>query len=540
MNHQGIKARIVESLKSTSSEVPTSRLGRLRKMGATTLASGKLAFGKLRKRGPDLAAAERMVAAIGELKGVAMKMGQLLSYIDTGLSPEVRSALSALQTHAQPMPFDRVQRIVHRELGSRATALLETMSDEPLAVASIGQVHRARLPDGTLVAVKVQYPGIEEAITNDFGPAAVGGAVVSFFLPAAKPFIAHARARFLEECDYTLEARRQQRFAELFADHPVIRVPEVHGDYSTARVLTTTFVDGAHLDEYLATSPAQEERDRFGAALFDLYFGALFEHGIYNCDPHPGNYLFCPDGGLVALDFGCARQFERRFVAELAALTLAVRSDDPSLMHRALDGIGLLATAQRYDRDAARELLRALYGPILTDEVHPFEVEPGRRVRELLKSNRDLLKARLPGEMLFLLRVRVGLAGVLAELGANANWRAAAEKHIDARAATGAGAWAPPIYDVVLLDAGDNAIAVVREIRAVAGVGIKEAKAVIEAVPHPVTQAVLEKEARELVAQLELAGGRAEMRLTLAIARSEPAPAKARKTKKSRRRLGRR
>ncbi len=538
MDHQGIKRRTIESLRRGAAPVPTSRLGRLRRLGATTLQSGKLALGKLRKRTPDLAAAERMVAAVGELKGVAMKMGQVLSYIDTGLSPEVRSALSALQTHAQPLPFDRVRAVLESELGARAGELLASMASDPIAVASIGQVHRARL-GGAEVAVKVQYPGITEAIANDFGPAAVGGTIVSFFLPAAKPFVAHARARFLEECDYTLEASRQRRFAELFADHPVIRVPEVFGDHSTARVLTTGFVDGQHLDELLASHPAQEERDRYGAALFDLYFGALFEHGIYNCDPHPGNYLFCSDGTLAAIDFGCARQFGPGFVADLAALSLAVRSDEPPLLHRALEGLGLLRTGQQYDRDAARELMRALYGPILTDEVRPFEHEPGRRVRELLKSNRDLLKARLPGEMLFLLRLRIGLAAVLYDLEAHANWRAVADQVIDARAAAGAGAWAPPLFDVVLLDAGANAIAVVRQIRAATGVGIKEAKAVIEHLPRAVIEARLEKEARELCAQIEAAGGRAETRLTLGVGvAAEPRPSA--KPAKKRRRIGRR
>jgi predicted unusual protein kinase regulating ubiquinone biosynthesis (AarF/ABC1/UbiB family) len=519
---RAIKNRVVETLRQGEAEVPTTRLGRLRRVGATTFQGGKLAFGNLRQRTPDLATTSRLVAAIGELKGVAMKMGQLLSYIDTGLSAEVRSALWALQTQAQPMRFARVEEILRRELGGRAADLLADMEAEPFAVASIGQLHRARLADGTQVAVKVQYPGIETAIENDFGPAAVGSSVVSLFLPAAKPFVAHARARFREECDYLLEAQRQQRFAELFVDHPVLRVPEVFGDYSTARVLTTGYVEGIHLDSFLAGGPGQEERNRFGAALFDLYVGALFEHGLYNCDPHPGNYLFCADGTLAALDFGCTRQFGSGFVADLAALSLAVRSDDANLLHRALDGLGLLKAGQRYDRAAARELIRELYGPLLTDEVQLFEKEPGRRVRELLRSNRDLLKARLPGEMLFLMRLRIGLAAVLTELGAHANWRDAADEMIDRRQAAGAGAWAPPLFDVVLLDSGSNAIAVVREIRAATGVGIKEAKAMVEVLPHPVAEACLENEARQLSAQIEAAGGRAEVRPTLGTTNHSP------------------
>jgi predicted unusual protein kinase regulating ubiquinone biosynthesis (AarF/ABC1/UbiB family) len=384
----------------------------------------------------DVETLAKVVGSLGELKGIAMKVGQIMSYIDVALPEELRSALSVLQTHSPPMPAERVRGILQAELGERAPELLSSLEDTPIAAASIGQVHRARLAEGTRVAVKVQYPEVERAIAADFGPAALGSHLAALFSPGARidSLVREARERFLEECDYLHEARSQQRFAELFASHPVLRVPPVHLQLCTRRVLTTTLMEGEGLEAFLARNPTQPARDRIGEALFEFYVGALFRHRLYNCDPHPGNYLFQPEGTVVMLDYGCTREFEPAFVSRLAALTRAVHRDTREALHAAFLGLGMVREGQRYDFETARGLVRAFYGPMLRDEAQAIDLGEARGMRQVLESKRNLLKLTLPGEFLFLFRIRFGLMSVLAQLGARANWYRLEETYVAAAA----------------------------------------------------------------------------------------------------------
>jgi predicted unusual protein kinase regulating ubiquinone biosynthesis (AarF/ABC1/UbiB family) len=472
-----------------------------------------------------------------------MKVGQMLGYIDNRLPADLREGLSVLQQHAYPMPFARVRETVEAELGSRGAELIARMDQSPVSAASIGQVHRSALPDGTSVAVKVRYPEIEEAVANDFGPAAIGGTLASFFYPDASfgTFVREARARFLEECDYGREARFQRRFADLYADHPILTVPAVHDAYSSRGVLTTTWVDGVHLDEFLAGKPEQADLDFAGTALFELYVGTLFRHGIYNCDPHPGNYLFCADGRVAVVDFGCACELDPAVVEKLAALTRAVQEDDAELLHGALVDLGIVKAGQSYDRWTARRLTRSFYGPMLRDETLALDPNAGAKMRELSRAN--LKQLTLPGEFLFLLRVRFGLAAVLARMGARANWyrldrdcveeveaRAAASPEAGGRApdaaatpsAAGRRRATPPrrsavprgpaLFDVVLLEPGDRAIQVIRVVREATGLGVREARERVEGGDPVVSRATDRKSADELSRKIREAGGRVEVR----------------------------
>jgi predicted unusual protein kinase regulating ubiquinone biosynthesis (AarF/ABC1/UbiB family) len=372
----------------------------------------------------DPEALAKIVETVGELKGVAMKMGQIMSYVDIALPEELKSALSVLQTHSQPMPEDRVRQIVVEDLGDAAGSLLATLDPVPIAAASIGQVHRATLPDGTAVAVKVQYPEIDTAILKDFAPTAIGTRIASIVYPGAEVqgFIDEARQRFLEECDYEHEARSQARFAELYADHPILTVPAVYPAYCSRRVLCTTFVAGIGFEAFLETEPDQPTRDRIGRALFEFYIGSLFRHRIYNCDPHPGNYLFTRDGRVAMLDYGCTRDFEPEIVNKLVGLSRAVQEDDRAGLHAAFVDLGMVHPSQRYDFDVARGLVRAFYGPMLRDAEIAVDLGEAKQMREVAKAKRQLMKLRLPGEFLFLFRIRFGLMSVLARLGARANW----------------------------------------------------------------------------------------------------------------------
>jgi predicted unusual protein kinase regulating ubiquinone biosynthesis (AarF/ABC1/UbiB family) len=423
---RSLRDELERRLLALGSKLPTSSLGRIGRTALAGLRGGRLAW---RSRGQDpvpldIDTLAALVASVGQLKGVAMKAGQLLSYLDLPLPPELRSALAVLQTHSPAMSFDRVAEVVTRELGANGPLLLEHMDHTPAAAASIGQVHRSTLPDGIHVAVKVQYPDIETAITNDFRSAAVGTGFVGLLVPGSNvdAIVGEARRAILEECDYEREAAYQQRFARIYAEHPTLAVPAVHRPFCSRHVLTTTWVDGVRFDAFLSTNPPQSERDRLGQALFQFYVGTLFQHGLYNWDPHPGNYIVQPDGRLAMLDYGSTREFDRAFVQRLQALTSAVHADDRDALHRSLVEFGMVQEGKAYDYDAARTLLRSFYGPMLRDEVLAIEKGEAMPLRAMLETKRELLKLQLPAQFLFVLRIRFGVMSVLAQLGARANW----------------------------------------------------------------------------------------------------------------------
>jgi predicted unusual protein kinase regulating ubiquinone biosynthesis (AarF/ABC1/UbiB family) len=302
--------------------------------------------------------------------------------------------------------------------------LLAQLERQPVAVASIGQVHRAVLEDGTPVAVKVRHPGIDAAIRADFKGAAIGRLMARAFAPGVDvaEIIEEAQARFLEECDYALEARHQARFVELFAAHESIAVPAVHLGWSGPRVLTTSWREGAALEAFLQSEPPTQARERAGRSLYEFYVGALYRHGLFNADPHPGNLLFSANGSVTILDHGCVREFDRETVAGLVRLSRAVRADDERRIQDALRAIGMPRPAA--DFDVTRGLLRAFFAPLLTPGRRAIPADRAVAIGETVKLKRQLLNMRLPGKLLFLFRIRFGLYAVLSRIGAELDWAA--------------------------------------------------------------------------------------------------------------------
>ncbi|MBI5508096.1 MAG: AarF/ABC1/UbiB kinase family protein [Deltaproteobacteria bacterium] len=429
MNADELRAALVSRLLRRTADLPTSRLARLARAARAALKVGRLAGRGGAQTPPDTApdgdldALAELVAELGQLKGIAMKAGQILSYVDLELPPALKTAFSVLQTHAPPMAAARVREIIGAELGPRGARLIETLEPEPLAAASIGQVHRARLADGTRVAVKVQYPEIEQALGNDFSVARATTRLITAIAGNKTPaaFAREVSSLILAECDYRREARMQQRFAAAFAGHPTLLIPAVHPELSARRVLTTTFVDGLYFDAWLAAAPTAAERHRVGTALFEFYIGSLYRLGLFNADPHPGNYLFLKDGRVAILDHGCVREFAPAFVATLARLSGALASADDRALAAVLAELGIYPRGKD-GLASLRALFTAFYGPMLVDRVQPMQPRVLSSMRELLESKRRLLSIDLPGEFPFLLRIRFGLMSVLARIGAAANW----------------------------------------------------------------------------------------------------------------------
>ncbi len=245
----------------------------------------------------ELKTAEAVAERLGQMKGALMKLGQMASYLDEGLPEPMRAALAQLQSNAPPMSAALAAQVIEEQLGSPPEKLFVEWDPTPIASASIGQVHRAlwRNP-GTgveqAVAVKVQYPGVAEAIEADLGTADLLGTILKQGFSGLDPaeMVAEIRERIVDELDYELEARNQQAFADYYRGHPYFHVPEVIAPLSSARVLTSELVSGSKWDELMTWST--EERDLAAESIYRFVFRSLYRFRAFNGDPHPGNYLF--------------------------------------------------------------------------------------------------------------------------------------------------------------------------------------------------------------------------------------------------------
>src|SRR6202042_1837042 len=236
--------------------------------------------------------ADDVLATLGTMKGVMVKLGQMASYVDDGLSPAVRRTLSRLQDSVPPMSAELAAGVVAEELGLPPEEAFARWDPVPIAAASIGQVHRAMTHDGRAVAVKVQYPGIAETIAADLGNVALLRRMLRITAPAqdVDGLIAELRDRVLEELDYRREAENQRLVAAYYDGHPTIFVPKIVDELSTRRLVTSELADGARFAGLGQGS--QEERDLAAETIYRFTFRSLYDVHAFNGDPHPGNYLF--------------------------------------------------------------------------------------------------------------------------------------------------------------------------------------------------------------------------------------------------------
>ncbi len=367
------------------------------------------------------AAGELLAERMDELKGVLMKVGQMFSYMDGVLSPEAMEALRSLQSGARTFAYADIERLVVDAFDGRPLAeLFETFEEEPLAAASIGQVHRARFA-GRDVAVKVQYPEILATLEMDLDNASRIGMLAGFGTSVDPDDIMdELRARFREECDYLQEAANTIVFGKLFHDR--VRVPQVIAERCRRTVLTTELVAGRSL--YDVAKEGEAERDRVGAALFDTVSRSIFQHAAFNGDPHPGNFLFPKSGGDVdvfLLDFGCVRYLERDFVEAWKTMARTVldgrRADFPD----AVRAVGLVGS-RKFDFDAQWEIMRFLYRPFLTPGFR-FEGDYVRDAFNMVKlGNPNARHTALPGPWVTANRLLFGLHALLHILRASADW----------------------------------------------------------------------------------------------------------------------
>lgn len=410
----------------------------------------------------QLRTTEAVAETLGNMKGAMMKLGQMASYLDQGLPEPVRDALAQLQANAPPMAPDLAAGVVRSELGRAPGELFAEWDPVPIAAASIGQVHRALTHDGRAVAVKVQYPGVDDAIRGDLANAPVLFGALRAAFPGldTKPLVAELRERITEELDYLLEAENQRLFAHYYEGHPFIHVPAVVDELSSAKVLTTELATGARFAEVTAW-PA-EQRDLAGEALYRFVFGSLYRLGAFNGDPHPGNYLFGSDGQVTFLDFGLVKRYtpaELRPFEDM--ITAMVLDRDVAAFRRIIESVGLLAPDNDFTDEQIGEYFGHFYEFVLDDETvsmsQAYASETVSRFFDTGGVHGEIMKAaNLPPSMVIIQRINLGLYAVLGELGATANWRRIAEdiwpwvgrppstdlgrKEAEWRAATGRGA----------------------------------------------------------------------------------------------------
>jgi predicted unusual protein kinase regulating ubiquinone biosynthesis (AarF/ABC1/UbiB family) len=378
-----------------------------------------------------LQTAEDVAATLGTMKGVLMKIGQMASYVDDGLAPQVRRTLSRLQDSVPPMSAELAAQVVKEELGGPPEQVFAEWDPAPIAAASIGQVHRAITRDGRAVAVKVQYPGIAETISADLGNVALMRSLLRVAAPNqdVNALIAELRERIAEELDYQREAENQRMFAAYYDGHPTIDVPKIVDELSTARVITSDLATGARFAELL-TWP-QREKDLAAETIYRFVFRSLYEAHAFNGDPHPGNYLFHRGGRVTFLDYGLVKRFTPDELRPLVDMVRYLCVDaDPEGFRRAMVDAGFLMPETPLPTQQIVEHMAVFYDTVRTPGPRTMTGDYASAVARRFFDFRSPLAAyaRIPRSYVILQRINLGMFAVLGELTATADWRAIAEE----------------------------------------------------------------------------------------------------------------
>jgi predicted unusual protein kinase regulating ubiquinone biosynthesis (AarF/ABC1/UbiB family) len=424
--------------------IPTSRTRRSAKVGrlaaseavkhvgtraANVARSDEAAEAALARR--QLETARQIVAALGTMKGAAMKLGQVLSFLDVGLVPEefreeFQRELARLRDAAPTVSFRQMRKVIESELDEPLGRTFAAFDEEPIAAASIGQVYRAELFDGREVAVKVQYPGVAAAVRADMQNLGMILRLMRTVAPGldVRSTAQEVRMRIGEELDYELEASNQRRMHRLYQGHPFIYVPDVVSELSRERVMVQEFVRGTGFEELKGAS--QAERDRLGEIVFRFFFGSMYRHREFSGDPHPGNFLRMADGRVAFLDFGLFKRIDAATAEfELEGLRMTFEGRSAELIAHLRRGGFLPADGideQRVFEQASE--LTCWYGvdreigvdPNYATKVAITMTDPRSRYFD------EMRRESLPAEHLFGRRLELLTLAVLGQLRAKANW----------------------------------------------------------------------------------------------------------------------
>jgi predicted unusual protein kinase regulating ubiquinone biosynthesis (AarF/ABC1/UbiB family) len=384
----------------------------------------------LAKRHEELA--DEVVGVLSSLRGGAMKIGQMASFIDVDFIPAdyrdtYQAKLAALRDSAPPMSWKQVRSVLEREWDAPPESVLEDLDHDAAAAASIGQVHRGRLPDGREVAVKVQYPDIADALEADLGTAAIMARLGKAIAPGVDPelIMDEIRERTLEELDYELEAQNQRAFARAYRGHPFAHVPDVVTSLSARRVLVSEWVDGLPFADVLALP--DDQRGRIGEIVYRFFYGSLHWLGRFNVDAHPGNYLLLDDGRMAFIDFGSVKEMDAERLRTGLRLMIAATEPDDQVVVDVLRELGYVRPRSEPNAALLAAQVRVPNEWVLTDAEFTLDRPYVARVMALESQiNAETLRlARtlsLPADDLMLNRMGIGVVAVLGQLGVTRNW----------------------------------------------------------------------------------------------------------------------
>src|SRR6202161_4727556 len=426
-------------------KIPTSRVRRTTKVASLAAGEAVKQFGTRAAnvtRGEEaseeamarrqLDTAKQIVAALGTMKGAAMKLGQVMSFLDMGLVPEqhreeFQRELAKLRDAAPTVSFKQMSKVIEDDLEEPIAEVFSSFDQEPIAAASIGQVYKATLHDGREVAVKVQYPGVAGAVRADMQNLDLIMRLLKRMTPGldVKAIAEEVRERIVEELDYELEAQNQRSLARIFAGHPFIVVPDVVSSLSRERVLVSDFVHGIGFEELKQRS--QAERDRLREILFPFFLGRLFRPHQFSGDPHPGHFLLLDDGRVAFLDFGLFKRLDAGPVDLELAAQRAVVERNAAALHRLLSESGFLPEPERVDAEHLIAFIDAAIWWYTTDEV--VQLSPEIATEVMIESSdprskhfREMRHQDMRPEHLFGRRMEMLTLAVLSQLRASANW----------------------------------------------------------------------------------------------------------------------
>jgi len=426
-------------------KIPTSRVRRASRVGrvaasqAVKQAGTKMANVARSDEGRNRAlerrhieTAQQVVTVLGTMKGAAMKLGQVMSFLDVGLVPEefreeFQRKVGELRDAAPKVRFDDMRKVIEADLDEPLDEAFADFDPDPIAAASIGQVYRATLPDGRDVAVKVQYPGVANAVRADMQNLGLIMRLLARVAPGldAKAIADEVRKRINEELDYELEAQNQRALSRIYRGHPFIVIPDVVTRLSRERVLVTEYVEGTGFEEHKGYD--QAARDRIGEVIFRFYMGCLYRHHQFSGDPHPGNYRLLADGRMAFLDFGLFKRMDSADVELEIRCQRAVVEDDAETLHRLLAEGGFLPQPERVDPDHLMEFVRDAIWWHTTDE--EIQLTPDIATEVMIESSdprsshfREMRHQDMRPEHLFGRRMEMLTLAVLGQLRARANW----------------------------------------------------------------------------------------------------------------------
>lgn len=395
--------------------------------GLAAKLAGEKFFGLKIERGEH---ADQLMSALGNLKGPLMKVGQILATIPEALPPEYAKAFQELQSNAPPMGWPFVRRRMRAELGEDWESRFMSFEKEAAAAASLGQVHKALAKNGQLLACKLQYPDMASAIDADLRQLSLLFSIYEKYDPSIRTAHIHAELseRLREELDYEREAKYSALYTYMLRDEKKVHVPEVVQELSTNRLLTTTWLEGEKILNFVNAKPAQ--RNEIAMNMFRAWYVPLYGYGIIHGDPHLGNYTVRPDNSINLLDFGCVRVFPAKFIGGVIDLYRALQNDDLALAVHAYETWGF-NTLSKEQIETLNIWARFLYSPVLEDKVRPIgEVTNGIYGREtaekvhmkLRELSREKGGISIPREFVFMDRAALGLGSVFLHLKAEINW----------------------------------------------------------------------------------------------------------------------